>query len=232
MEYHPDRNDGCEKKAQVFKDASEAYDTLSDTGKRTIYDREIQYQPKYEYGYVRYQKQTVDQRTAHYRKVYAPRPPPGFKVFDHERHQHMHYGDGIMEEEIERMRIRARRAGSLNMEYESPLGKGFTLNNNHHQNHRSKSQSREQQNGNTWIRTKKGTGGMEYESAYMDGSTFGGARNPLRAKETVLERMQMRRQQRLNRQHSQQNGRRRSNTNTSNHQYNTTAATEEGCSIM
>ena len=190
MEFHPDRNDGCEQKAKAFKNATEAYSTLSNKTQRNAYDRELssRYHPNYEYGHVHYQKQTVDQRTAHYRKVYAPRPPPGFKIFDHEKHQRMHYGDGIMEEEIERMRLRAQKAGSFNLEYQSPLGKGFKLNIG----------STSTKTNHRWKKDLKRTrsDGVEFESAYMNVSEFAEPTRAVLAKDIVLKRMNARRNKR------------------------------------
>jgi hypothetical protein len=64
-----------------------------------------------------------------YRKVYTSQPPPGFKIFDRQRHYDMHYGDGMMREEIERARKRAEAASdrSHGYDYVSPLGQGFSF---------------------------------------------------------------------------------------------------------
>lgn len=190
MELHPDRNDGCEKKAGDFKAVTAAYNTLSDKSKRRAYDRERDMATNlYQYGHVRYKKQTVKERTAAYRKVYTTPPPPGFKTFDHERHYYMHYGDGIMEEEIERARLRAQKAGSFNDTYESPLGKGFTIRNGSRFN-----QGRWKKQAGT--KTDRTTG-WEYQSAELhDDSMSSQAARHTRAKERVVERMEERRKQR------------------------------------
>lgn len=187
MELHPDRNDGCEKKAKDFKDASEAYNTLSDKAKRNAYDREIMHYPNWQHGYVNYTKQSVNERTERYRKVYAPRPPPGFKIFDHEKHFRMHYGDGFMDEEIERMRKRAQQAGGNYFEYESPLGEGFTM----------PSSSRAEFSGG-WVKQgkKMKSDGLEYESAYYYDPMESEVSRRKRAKETIKERMKERRRNR------------------------------------
>ncbi len=39
MKFHPDRNGGCEESAAKFKEASEAFDILSDPDKRRVYDQ-------------------------------------------------------------------------------------------------------------------------------------------------------------------------------------------------
>jgi curved DNA-binding protein CbpA len=114
MMLHPDKTDGDVNSAEKFKEATEAYDTLSNHGKRTAYDR------LYASGSGRRKP------PPNYRKVYAPSPPPGFKTFDPKEHYDMHYGDGQMREEIDRAIKRAKEAGGK-LEYESPLGPGFAF---------------------------------------------------------------------------------------------------------
>ena len=121
---HPDRHDGCDMKAEEFKELNEAYDTLSDNSKRNAYDTLSGYTDG---NYNR------NRRTApppNYRKVYSPRAPPGMKTFDEKRHFDMHYGDGMMREELDRVERARRRAQAASgrktgYDYRSPLGKGF-----------------------------------------------------------------------------------------------------------
>ena len=113
MKLHPDRTDGDPKLAEMFKEAVEAYDTLSNQSKRTAYDRL--------YGASTFER-VKPPPNYQYRKVYSPRPPPGFKTFDPKAHFDMHYGDGILREEIKRAEEAAGK-----FEYESPLGPGFSF---------------------------------------------------------------------------------------------------------
>lgn len=120
---HPDMNNGCSEKTEEFKIASEAYQTLSDHRLRTDYDKSM------------FGGRTSSSHTYTYRhpahgwgKIYAPRPPPNFKRFDHERHFKMHYGNGVMEEELKgRMRAEAasKSSGSKQVDHDSPLGFKF-----------------------------------------------------------------------------------------------------------
>lgn len=108
MKVHPDRQNGCEIQ---FRRVQHAYETLRDVSKRRAYDKSIG-----RMGTVR----------KDYRKVYTSRPPPDWKfVWDHQKHQDMHYGEGMMKEAIKSMRKEAKESGEL--EYKSPLGKGFVF---------------------------------------------------------------------------------------------------------
>lgn len=223
MELHPDRNEGCEKKAVDFKKVTDAYTTLADQNKRRAYDRERMAMSNmhggYQYGHVHYKKQTVRERQAHYRKVYTSRPPPGFgPVFNHERHYKMHYQDGIMDEEIERVRQRAKQAGTFHDYYESPLGKGFTI-------RRGKTYGAGPRFQKEAVKKDPSTGLAWQSATVFDDSESGQAARYLNAKDRILERMKERRKYRKDR---------TTNDNNKDEEGPASqfAAKEEGCIIM
>eukprot|EP00540_Astrosyne_radiata_P022717 CAMPEP_0116869746 /NCGR_PEP_ID=MMETSP0418-20121206/27927_1 /TAXON_ID=1158023 /ORGANISM="Astrosyne radiata, Strain 13vi08-1A" /LENGTH=193 /DNA_ID=CAMNT_0004505869 /DNA_START=286 /DNA_END=867 /DNA_ORIENTATION=+ len=174
MALHPDRTEGDEFKADAFKEASEAYNTLSDSRKRTEYDSDFLY------------KSHAAQHNPNYRKVYAPRPPPDFKIFDFQRHYEMHYGDGQMREEVSRARKRAKEAAGRE-EYRSPLGKGFVF--------------KKDAFSSSQRRTKTAAEDDEYdytEAHFFDSnsSDMSTAKRVVYAKQTIQSRMEERRTQR------------------------------------
>ena len=126
MALHPDRHDGCDVKLEEVKVLNEAYDTIGDHSKRSDYDRDM----GFSFGHFH---KNIKTPVSNYRKVYTARPPPGFKTFDSQRHYEMHYGDGMMMEEIEKVRKRylqaSKKFGVSEYEegYQSPLGRGFTF---------------------------------------------------------------------------------------------------------
>jgi len=191
MALHPDRNDGCEIKGDEFKRATEAYQVLSDKSKRNAHDKMLN-------GYSKTSSNSFGGSMPNYRKVYAPQPPPGFKTFDPKKHYDMHYGEGMMKEEIERARKRAEKASGRvggGYEYASPLGQGFHF--------------QEGMGGNPFRSTRKdnkkrykspnGSGGkdeeIEYEEGYFDvgSSDYSSSKRDLRGRDIVSERMTQRR---------------------------------------
>lgn len=182
LSLHPDRHDGCEIKSSQFKNATEAYQTLSDHRKRCTYDSNNN--QNHDYNGARSQSPPRN-----YRKVYAPRTAPGFKTFDAKRHYNMHYGDGMLEEAMERiLRRQQREGGGLNEsteeEYVSPLGPGFQMN----------------RGGATGSRRKEADE-YSYEEAFVDlRSSPCRVTRALRTKEIVTVRMHERRMNRINKQ--------------------------------
>jgi DnaJ-class molecular chaperone len=129
LELHPDVTSSCPEKLEKFKVAARAYEILSDHNQRSQYDREYfgfsQYHNYHNGARGNMHYNNSNQSFAQRGRIYAPRPPPNFKRFDHEKWKHFHYGDGIMEEQIEIMKKRAQAAGNSFEESSSPLGKGF-----------------------------------------------------------------------------------------------------------
>mmetsp|Transcript_7288 Transcript_7288/g.10316 ORF Transcript_7288/g.10316 Transcript_7288/m.10316 type:complete len:244 (-) Transcript_7288:30-761(-) len=194
MALHPDKNDGCTDKANEFKIASDAYDTLSDNNRRKAYDSSMLY------GTTQNARKPPP---PNYRKVYAPKPPPNFKIFDETKHFEMHYGTGMMKDEVDRARKRAEAASGrdASYDYKSPLGEGFTFG-----DHRSAD------NVNPYSKAPQGpppkTGGytFEYEEAHFfdqNGSDLNNAKRVIRSKEIIKERMYDRRKERIERRQRQ-----------------------------
>jgi curved DNA-binding protein CbpA len=134
MELHPDRNDGCERKTAEFKKASQAYETLSDHRKRTEYDHAL-FGHGNHYSSLRHTAGGAANGggyTSVRYKVYAPRPPPGFKRYDIQKWNRMHYGDAMVDEAVDDLRRRQKRIENVQTttgtrtESSSPLGKNFS----------------------------------------------------------------------------------------------------------
>ena len=162
-----------------------------DKTKRNAHDKVLN-------GYSRTSSNSFSGPMPNYRKVYAPQPPPGFKTFDAKKHYDMHYGDGMMKEEIERARKRAERAGGrgTGYEYQSPLGEGFDYTAGASNPFRSTRRDNKKR-----YRAPNGGGtseDIEYEEGYMDvgSGEYSSAKSQFRGREIVSERMKQRRKMR------------------------------------
>ena len=113
----------------------------------------------------------------------------------------MHYGDGMMKEEIERARKRAEAASprTSGYSYQSPLGAGFSFNSKRPMSEQMNPYSRKGKRQHDHITT--GGFQIEYEEAYftMNGeTTFSDAKKKATmGKEYVVERMKDRRKNRV-----------------------------------
>ena len=111
----------------------------------------------------------------------------------------MHYGQGIMKEEIERARKRAEAASPRknSYAYQSPLGAGFSFDSSKplgsQMNPYSRRGKRQHDNIN-----KHGGIRIEYEESYFDmnGMDLMESKRAMRGKETVINRMHNRRKDR------------------------------------
>ena len=122
---HPDRTNGCPDKVQAFRDATEAYGILSDHDLRVQYDRTYLGRTSTTTSTSKDVPPGRRSSLKNYRKVYVSHPPPNGKWYDAHKHYEMHYGDGMMKEALRGAHNRAKTRGEL--EYESPLGKGFSF---------------------------------------------------------------------------------------------------------
>ena len=111
----------------------------------------------------------------------------------------MHYGDGMMKEEIERARKRAEAVSSRKSghSYQSPLGNGFTFNKDSPSGQQSNPYSKRRQRNQNQQHDDEIR--IEYEESYFDmnGGDFDTARRVMKAKENVVERMNVRRKNRI-----------------------------------
>jgi curved DNA-binding protein CbpA len=208
MALHPDRTDGDEKAADQFKEASEAYDTLSNHSRRTSYD--MLHNGAY---------QRRKPPPPNYRKVYSPRAPPGFKTFDPKAHYDMHYGDGQMKEEVGRAMKRAKEAAGKE-EYQSPLGPGFSFSSQADQNPYSKESTAQGPEANSSYVD------IDYEESHFydsDNGNMGDAKRVVNARERVRGRLHEQRNMRIQRRRQQAAG---APSNRSNEH------TSGGCTVM
>ena len=116
---HPDTNGGCSIKTREFQIVSEAYDTLSNPSMRKQYDSEngiFSKSRRNNYGKANssaaydFQDQNIkmDKNGNPWGKMYAPRPPPGTQVFNHDLWFDMHYNGGELREALSRGRARRK----------------------------------------------------------------------------------------------------------------------------
>lgn len=183
---HPDRHDGCKIKTRAFKEASEAYNILSDTNARREYDLSSGYAPS---GW--YNKNRRRAPPTNYRKVYTPHAPKDGKWHDAQRHYDMHYGEGQFREAVNNAYQRAKAAGEF--EYHSPLGKGFSF---------ETAEERKIRNGqdsnfkNPYSKAVQGPPSQhfKYEESYISE-----AKNIMKRRETVVNKLHERRRERIKR---------------------------------
>lgn len=112
----------------------------------------------------------------------------------------MHYGDGMMNEAIERARRRAEAASSRKSgySYQSPLGNGFSFDKGRPVGDQTNPYSRRRKNDRDQ-ESNDGQFRIQYEESYfeMNGGDFDTAKKVMKSKEHVVERMNVRRKNRV-----------------------------------
>ena len=109
----------------------------------------------------------------------------------------MHYGDGMMKEEIERARKRAEAASPRKngfRSYQSPLGAGFRFDRSRPMDQQTNPYSRRGRRQHDHLNEEEVR--IEYEEAYFDVNGGDAAVRVRRGKEYVVERMKVRRKTR------------------------------------
>jgi curved DNA-binding protein CbpA len=198
---HPDRHDGCREKTKAFKEASEAYTILVNNERRQQYDMATGWSgatgpPGW------YNKNRRRAPPSNYRKVYAPHAPPDGKWHDAQRHYDMHYGDGMYRQEMKRAYDGAKIRGEF--EYHSPLGKGFSFEDNSTQTktgHNSSDISSDN-SFNPFSKAEQGPSPapqFHYEESYI-----AEAKTVLKIKKNVKDRLHERRAERIREEQQQQ----------------------------
>lgn len=89
LRLHPDVTGNNEDKTRIFKQLTEAYNILSDQDARRKYDSKL--------GISRvssFYSPGVGKEGGNQGDIRAPRPPPDFKIFDHDEWNAWHYGEG------------------------------------------------------------------------------------------------------------------------------------------
>lgn len=113
----------------------------------------------------------------------------------------MHYGDGMMKEEIERARKRAEAASprKSGYQYQSPLGAGFSFDAQRPLSEQMNPYSRRGKRQHDDVVSNAGFR-IEYEEAHLEmngETTLKEAKQRLRGKEYVVERAKQRRKDRV-----------------------------------
>ena len=117
-----------------------------------------------------------------------------------QQYKDMHYGQGMMKEEIERARKRAEAASprKSGYSYQSPLGAGFSFDTTRPLNQQMNPYSRKGKRQHDHV-NKHGGIRIEYEEAYFDmnGMDLMESKQAMRGKETIVKRMSERRKNRV-----------------------------------
>jgi hypothetical protein len=132
-------------------------------------------------------------------------------VWDHAKHQEMHYGDGMMKEAVKQAMKEAEEAGAF--EYQSPLGKGFTFSSTTTSSTEGGAGTEEDNNMNYNPYSKRSPQGPpKIIIEYQEGTNMGDGKERIWKRERIVHDLHSTRRERHQRQEEEEPRRRRNSS--------------------
>lgn len=187
---------------ELFRQVTEAYKILSNHKDRVAYDHMTWKD-----------RRKRNPPPANYRKVYtSPMTPDMTRMYNFERDWDMHYGDGMMREALKEALDNAIREGEVDLEYRSVLGPGFSFHKSNATHLNTNPFSKNVKQGPKHFSPKMM---FDYEEGHMfesSTSKISDAKSIIYKREQIVQNMQDRRMERVERRKREAEARERGDT--------------------